>query len=255
MKHLQRNQKSTLFFIMVIIIWQILPTIISIPSFILPTPIQILKALWKEKEQLFLIHLPVTFMESLLGLIISVLLGFIIAFMMHISLNIEQTLYPWMIISQTIPIIVLSPIVIMWFGYGLFAKIFIIFLISFFPVSMNVFQGLKSVDQGMLSLLQSYGATKKQIFFKIEIPHAIPFILSGIKMAAVFSIVGATLGEWLGSDSGLGYYSRRMSANLQADSSFAAVVNLALLGLFFHGFIQLIEKKFFRKYLPKERKI
>ncbi|WP_339063357.1 ABC transporter substrate-binding protein [Tepidibacillus marianensis] len=253
-KWLTQYQKAAAFFIIIIVSWEFILKQLAIPSYIMPTPIQILQALWRERREIFFVHLPVTLFESLIGLFVSVFVGFIIAWMMHFYKNIEQTLYPWILISQMIPIIVISPIVIMWFGYGLFAKIFIIFLISFFPVSMNAFQGLQSVNQGMISLLQSYGASRKQIFFKIEVPHAIPSILTGIRMAAVFSIVGATLGEWLGSDSGLGYYSRRMSSNLQADSSFAAVVNLVLLGLFYHLIMQVIERKFLKNILKKRGK-
>jgi len=249
---LVRYQKAAVFFIVMISLWEVTVKELLIPTYIIPTPIQIFQALWRERRELILVHLPVTFIESLIGLIVSVLIGLIIAWLMHFYKNIKQTLYPWVLISQMIPIIVISPIVIMWFGYGLIAKVFIIFLISFFPVSINAFQGFQSVDQGMVLLLQSYGANRKQIFIKVELPHAIPAILTGIKMASVFSIVGATLGEWLGSDSGLGYYSRRMSSNLQADSSFAAVVNLVLLGLFFHIIMQLIEKKFFKKYTHLE---
>ncbi|MFT9487993.1 MAG: ABC transporter permease [Tepidibacillus sp.] len=240
--------KAIYLFILGIIIWQLLPKVVTIPSYILPTPLDIIHSFWEEKEILLFTHLPLTLLESMIGLIISIVIGFVIAWMMHISVNVETTIYPWIIISQTIPIIVLSPIIIMWLGYGIWAKVFVIFLISFFPVTMNVFQGLKSVDGEIIALLQSYGATKGQIFWKVEIPSAMPFIMAGVKMAAVFSVIGATLGEWLGSDQGLGFYSRRMTSNLQADSAFASVILLALLGLFLHGTVQLIQNLFFKKY-------
>ncbi|GBF11661.1 ABC transporter permease [Tepidibacillus infernus] len=240
--------KAIYLFILGIIIWQLLPKVVTIPSYILPTPLDIIHSFWEEKEILLFTHLPLTLLESMIGLIISIVIGFVIAWMMHISVNVETTIYPWIIISQTIPIIVLSPIIIMWLGYGIWAKVFVIFLISFFPVTMNVFQGLKSVDGEIIALLQSYGATKGQIFWKVEIPSAMPFIIAGVKMAAVFSVIGATLGEWLGSDQGLGFYSRRMTSNLQADSAFASVILLALLGLFLHGTVQLIQNLFFKKY-------
>jgi len=252
-KWISESYQAVLFLMGVLVLWQSVPVLFSVKTYILPTPKQIIDALWEEKNRLFLVHLPVTLMESLVGFAISVIFGFFIAGVMHFSFHMEKTIYPWIIISQTVPIIVLSPIVIMWLGYGLWSKIFIIFLISFFPVSINVFQGLKSADQGVISLLCSYGATRKQIFWKVEVPHTIPFILSGTKMAAVISVVGATLGEWLGSDSGLGYYSKRMTANLNADSAFAAVLLLALMGLLFHGAVKLIEIRFFKKYLYNER--
>lgn len=247
------SYRAFLFFIGVLILWQLSPNLLSIQTFILPTPSQIFKAFWEEKNTLCFVHLPITLGESLVGFIISVVLGFFIAGMMHFSFHLEKTIYPWIVISQTIPIIVLSPIVIMWLGYGFWSKVFIIFLISFFPITVNVFQGLKTADRGLISLFRSYGATKNQIFWKVEVPNAIPFILSGTKMASVISVVGATLGEWLGSDSGLGYYSKRMTANLNADSAFAAVFLLALLGLLLHGFVKLIEINFFKKYFYHER--
>ncbi len=252
-KWASESYQAFLFFIGVLIIWQLAPIFLSIKAYILPTPMQIFYAFWEEKNTLCLVHLPITLSESIVGFAISVVLGFLIAGMMHFSYHFEKTIYPWIIISQTVPIIVLSPLVIMLLGYGFWSKVFIIFLISFFPVSINVFQGLKTADQGLISLLQSYGATKNQIFWKVEVPHTIPFILSGTKMAAVISVVGATLGEWLGSNSGLGYYSKRMTANLNADSAFAAVLLLALLGLLLHGSVKLIEIIFLKKYLHNER--
>lgn len=145
--------------------------------------------------------------------------------------SVEKVMYPAVIISQMIPIIALSPIFVLWFGYSIWSKVAVTVLISFFPIVVSTYDGLRACDKDYIELFRSMGATRKQIFLKLHIPMALPSFFSGFKMAIVFALVGATIGEWLGASEGLGYYSRRMSGNLNAEGVFAAITLLTILGI------------------------
>jgi putative hydroxymethylpyrimidine transport system permease protein len=219
-----------------------------VPSFILPAPTAILAALMEYRELLFVEHLPATLIEVLIGFGISVASGLLIGTGIYFSRTLEKILYPFLVISQTVPIIALSPIFIMWFGYSIWSKVAVTILIAFFPIVVSTYDGLKSGGKEYRELLQTMGANGWTIFQKVQIPMALPSIFSGLKMAVVYSVVGATIGEWLGASEGLGYFSRRMSGNLQADAVFAAIFLLSLLGMTLFLLISLIEKQILKNF-------
>ncbi|MBO0961115.1 ABC transporter permease [Neobacillus sp. MM2021_6] len=214
-----------------------------IPSFILPSPTSIGASLIENRELLFKEHLPATLAEVLIGFGISLAGGLLIGVGMHFSRSLEKVLYPFLVISQTIPMIVLSPILIMWFGYSIWSKIAVTILIAIFPIIVSTYDGLKSGGAEYRELLLTMGANRWFIFRKIQLPLALPSILSGLKMSVVYCVVGATIGEWLGASVGLGYFSRRMSGNLQADAVFAAIFLLSLLGVVLFLLVSLLEKQ------------
>ena len=162
---------------------------------------------------------------------------------MHFSRALEKVLYPFLVISQTIPLIAISPIFIMWFGYSIWSKIAVTILIAFFPIVVSTYDGLKSGGQEYRELLLTMGANRWTIFKKIQVPMALPSFLSGLKMSVVYCVTGATIGEWLGASQGLGYFSRRMSGSLQADAVFAAIFLLSLLGIILFLLISFIERQ------------
>jgi putative hydroxymethylpyrimidine transport system permease protein len=162
---------------------------------------------------------------------------------MHFSRPLEKVLYPFLVISQTIPLIAISPIFIMWFGYSIWSKIAVTILTAFFPIVVSTYDGLKSGGAEYRELLLTMGANRWDLFKKIQVPLGLPIFLSGLKMSVVYCVVGATVGEWLGASEGLGYFSRRMSGNLQADAVFAAVFLLSLMGIVLFLLIGLLEKK------------
>jgi putative hydroxymethylpyrimidine transport system permease protein len=219
-----------------------------VPSFILPAPTAILAALMEYSELLFVEHLPATLIEVLIGFGISVASGLLIGTGIYFSRTLEKILYPFLVISQTVPIIALSPIFIMWFGYSLWSKVAVTILIAFFPIVVSTYDGFKSGGKEYGELLKTMGANGWTIFKKVQIPMALPSIFSGLKMAVVYSVVGATIGEWLGASEGLGYFSRRMSGNLQADAVFAAIFLLSLLGMTLFLLISLIEKQILKNF-------
>nr|WP_263327452.1 ABC transporter permease [Neobacillus sp. Marseille-Q6967] len=228
--------------ILLISIWQWVVVKGWVPSFILPAPTAIWSSIIENRELLFGEHLPATLKEVVIGFGISLAGGLFLGSVMHFSRTVEKVLYPFLVISQTIPLIALSPIFIMWFGYTIWSKIAVTILIAFFPIVVSTYDGLKAGGNEYRELLLTMGADRWTIFRKVQVPMALPSILSGLKMSVVYSVVGATIGEWLGASEGLGYFSRRMSGNLQADAVFAAIVILSVLGILLFVFISLIEK-------------
>jgi putative hydroxymethylpyrimidine transport system permease protein len=214
-----------------------------IPSFILPSPSAIWESLLNNSQLLFGVHLPITLEEVIVGFALSVIGGVILGVGMHFSRPLEKILYPFLVISQTIPLIAISPIFIMWFGYSIWSKIAVTILTAFFPIVVSTYDGLKSGGDEYRELLLTMGANRWELFKKIQVPLALPIFLSGLKMSVVYCVVGATVGEWLGASEGLGFFSRRMSGNLQADAVFAAVFLLSLMGIALFLLISLLEKQ------------
>lgn len=225
--------------------WVVLKRIV--PPFILPAPTAIWDSFVENRELLLTEHLPATLKEVVIGFGISLVGGLLLGVSMHFFRKVEKILYPFLVISQTIPLIALSPIFIMWFGYTIWSKIAVTILIAFFPIVVSTYDGLKAGGTEYQELLRTMGASRWTIFQKVQLPMALPSILSGMKMSVVYAVVGATIGEWLGASEGLGYFSRRMSGNLQADAVFAAIVLLSLLGILLFCIISLVEKVLLKK--------
>lgn len=233
-------------FLMVVIllasVWEWVVRQGLIPSFILPAPSAIWGSLVENRQLLFEEHLPATLKEVLIGFVLAVIGGLILGVGMHFSRSLEKVLYPFLVISQTVPLIAISPIFIMWFGYSIWSKIAVTILTAFFPIVVSTYDGLKSAGNEYRELLLTMGANRWMILKKIQVPMALPAIFSGLKLSVVYCVVGATIGEWLGASEGLGYFSRRMSGNLQADAVFASIFLLSLLGIVLFLCVGFIEK-------------
>ena len=180
---------------------------------------------------------------TFLGLLISVVLGVFLSVIMDSNKNIENALYPIIIASQTIPTTAIAPLFVLWFGYSIWSKVLVTILITFFPIAITVYDGLKSTKREMEELLITYGANKKDIFIKLKFPTALPYFFSAIKMAIPMSIIGAAIAEWLGAQSGLGYFSKRMMTQLDGAGVFAPVVLLSFVAMISVAIINMIEKK------------
>lgn len=229
--------------VLLICVWEWVVKQGFIPSFILPAPTSIWQSLMENRQLLLEQHLPATLKEVLLGFILSLISGVIIGVGMHFSRALEKVLYPFLVISQTVPLIAISPIFIMWFGYSIWSKIAVTILTAFFPIVVSTYDGLKTGGEEYRELLLTMGANRWQIFKKVQVPLALPAFFSGLKMSVVYCVVGATIGEWLGASEGLGYFSRRMSGNLQADAVFASIFLLSLMGIVLFLLIGLVEKQ------------
>lgn len=212
-------------------------------AYILPSPIAILMRLWELREPLFLVHLPATMGVTALGLLISVVLGLSLAIAMDWHPALERTFYPIIVASQTIPTTAIAPLFILWFGYGIWSKVLVTILMTFFPIAITVFDGLKGTKREMEELLLTYGATKKDIFFQLKLPTALPHFFSAIKMSVPLSVIGAAIAEWLGAQSGLGYFSKRMMTQLDGAGVFAPIVLLSAVAMLAVWLIACIERK------------
>jgi len=212
-------------------------------AFILPSPIQIFIRFWELKEVLLLKHLPVTLITIVIGLAISILSGTAIAVLMSSRPGVRKALYPILIASQMIPVIALAPIFVLWFGYTIWSKVAVTVLITFFPITVNTLDGLSSGKKDIQELFLTMGASKKDIFFKYSIPTALPHFFSGMKVAVTLSVIGAAIGEWLGAQAGLGYFSRRMMTQFDGAAVFAPIFVLSAVGIVLFICVNIIENR------------
>lgn len=232
---------SLLFFLFLLGMWQFLTIAAQIPLWILPTPSQIAQALW-ETRQLLWMHTLTTLLETTVGFLLAVIFSLITAGIMVLSPWIKRLIYPFLIISQTVPLIAIAPLLILWLGYGLAPKIIIIIIVCFFPITISLIEGLELTDRDLLNLLKSMGATRWQIFYIVRWPHALRSFFSGLKIAATYSVMGAVIGEWLGSSSGLGVYLTRSSHSFLTDRVFAAIFTITLLSYVYFTLISALAR-------------
>jgi putative hydroxymethylpyrimidine transport system permease protein len=215
-------------------------------AYILPSPVQILARLWQLRVPLLTVHLPATMLVVGLGLLFSVLLGLLLAAAMDLSPLIQKALYPLIVASQTVPTTAIAPLFVLWFGYGVWSKVLVVLLITFFPITITVYDGLRAAGGGMERLLITYGAGKGDILLKLKLPCALPYFFSALKMAIPMSVIGAAIGEWLGAQSGLGYFSRRMMTQLDGAGVFAPILLLALAAMLAVALVGALERRIVR---------
>ena len=239
------NLPALIFLFALLVLWQLGAMEVN-AAYILPTPIQILQKLWQLRTVLFTVHLPATMLVTFVGLAISLVLGLGLAILMDASAIFRKAIYPVVVASQTIPTTAIAPLFVLWFGYGIWSKVLVTVLITFFPITITVYDGLQSARVEMTELLLTYGATKRDIFFKIKVPCTLPYFFSAIKMAIPMSIIGAAIGEWLGAQSGLGYVSGRMRTQLDGAGALAPIVLLSEVAMLAVALISLLEKKLVR---------
>ncbi len=233
---------SALLVALFLIIWQAAAMGMN-AAYILPSPIQVLQRLWDLRVPLFTAHLPATMGVTLIGLGLSLALGVGLALLMDVSPTAEKALYPLIVASQTIPTTALAPLFVLWFGYTIWSKVLVTVLMTFFPIVITVFDGFRAVKTDMIDLMTTFGAGKWQIFRKLKLPAAMPYFFSALKMAVPLSIIGAAIGEWLGAQEGLGYFSRRMMTQLDGAGVFAPILLLSVVAMLLVGVVSLIEKR------------
>lgn len=232
---------SLLFFLFFLGAWQMVTTFAQVPLWLLPTPTQIVEALW-ETRQLIWMHTLTTIVETTVGFAFAIVFSLITAGVMVLSPWIKRLLYPFLIISQTVPLIAVAPLLIIWLGYGLLPKIVIVIIVCYFPVTISLIEGLESTDTDLLNLLRSMGASRWQMFYIVRWSHALPSLFAGLKIAATYSVMGAVIGEWLGSNSGLGVYLTRSSHSFLTDRVFAAIFMITALSFLYYALISTLAR-------------
>lgn len=213
-------------------IWQISVDFFQLPLWLLPSPAAIGKAFWHTRDLLWS-HTLTTIWETTLGFILSVALGLAAGLAMALSSLVKRLFYPLLIVSQTVPLIAVAPLLILWLGYGLLPKIITVVIVCFFPITVSLIEGLEVGDNDLLNLLKSMGATNWQILYMVRWPNALPSFFAGLKIAATYSVMGAVIGEWLGASSGLGVYLTRSSHSFRTDQVFASIAAITVLSLFY----------------------
>ena len=227
--------------VLVLCAWELIVRLRDIASWLLPAPSAIAYTLY-ESNGVLADHTLVTLEEILIGFALALLAGVLLASGLVLSKTLEKTLYPFLIASQTVPIIVIAPMLLVWVGYGLTPKIIVVALISFFPIVVNTTDGMKSVDRDVENLLRTMGANRWQIFTKVQIPISLPYLFSGLRVAVAASVIGAVIGEWVGSSEGLGYLMIRSKPQFQTELVFAAIVILSVMGILLFSLIGVLEK-------------
>lgn len=246
MKRSCKNSLPALVLVFVLLfVWQMGAMRLN-AAYILPSPMQILTRLWELRGPLLTAHLPATMSVTAIGLAISICFGLGLAVLMDAVPAVQRALYPIIIASQTIPTTALAPLFVLWFGYTIWSKVLVTVLITFFPITITVYDGLQSVRVEMIELLRTYGANRWDIFRKLKFPATLPYFFSALKMAVPMSIIGAAIGEWLGAQSGLGYFSRRMLTQLDGAGVFAPIVLLSAVAMLLVAVITLLEKRVVR---------
>ncbi len=223
-------------------IWQLYATVSNVSSLVLPSPSAVLSALVSDRGALWH-NLKPTAAETLLGLALATGVGLLSAVLLHLFVPIRRAFYPLLVASQAIPVLILVPVLVMWLGFGLLPKLLVIALVCFFPIVVTTLSGLDAAEPDMVKLMRTFGAGRWQTFWRVELPGALPGLFTGVRLAAVFSVVGAVFAEWSGANQGLGYLMNVTIANLETAESFATVFVLAAFAILLFALLTLAERR------------
>lgn len=253
---LKRNTPSIIAVAALLIMWQLLCITGLVPSYMLPSPSDVIKAFVSELP-LLLENSVITLQEAFIGLVLGVSVGFFAAVLMDTFDILYKAFYPLLIITQTIPSVAVAPLLVLWFGYEMTPKIVLIVISTFFPVTVGLLDGFRSADKDAIGLLRSMGANRLQIFRYIKFPSALPQLFSGLRIAAAYSVVGAVISEWLGGFGGLGVYMTRVRKAFAFDKMFAVIFLISAISLALMALVGFAEKKCmpYRNTNKKENKL
>lgn len=238
------------FAIVALALWQLYCVVSGVSESSLPKPTEVAEALWQQWGPLELGHNSwVTAREILIGYLAAIVLGISLAVAIRSSPVVERALYPWLVVSQMVPIPALAPILVLWTGFDIRPKILVIALVSFFPIAVNTIDGLRAVDPQLLRLLRTMRASAWQRFRHARVPAALPSVFSGLKIAAALSVIGAVFAEWVGSSEGLGYLILVLNNSTETATMFAVIFLLACLGIALFGAVLLLQRLLLPWYL------
>ncbi|WP_234365453.1 ABC transporter permease [Streptomyces sp. RTd22] len=231
-------------FVVTMLAWEFAVPAFGIDDYVLPRPSQIFDALRTQlADPLFWGHLKVTVLESGYGFLLGVAAALVLGTAISQVRLIERTFMPYVVAFQTVPKVALAPLFVVWFGFGMTSKVVMAAVISFFPVLVNVIEGLRSADADRIQMLTVFGAGRFQVFRMVRLPSALPFIFAGLDIGIVFSILGAVVGEFIGAKEGLGYLLLQTNYNFDIAGMFAVLVVLSVLGLIAHFIIRFVQKR------------
>ncbi|MFC5650745.1 ABC transporter permease [Paenibacillus solisilvae] len=224
-----------------VLLWQAVVVLFHIDEYILPSPLVIFMNACKEAPQL-LDHTRSTLGVTLLGFAAGAAAGFVLAALLHLIPGAKTALYPLLVLTQNVPTLALAPLLVIWFGFGILPRVILIIIVCFFPIAVAMLTGLTQSDPKLVTYMQMIGASKRQQFWRLELPHAMPYLFSGLKIAASYSVISAIYAETVGASKGLGYYMRLAQKGYETANVFAAIAIIVLLSLVFFGIISLAER-------------
>ncbi|PJF31463.1 MAG: nitrate ABC transporter permease [Candidatus Thermofonsia Clade 1 bacterium] len=233
--------------------WEALASADSATVRLIPSPSAIFAAMANSAERLVRFHIPTTLYEALIGTLIALIIGVCAAALLDFLPLLRRAAYPLLVISQTIPLVAIAPLLILIFGFGVESKIVIVALFAFFPITVATLDGLTSTDTELVALLRSMGATGAQIWRKVRLPSALPSLFSGLRIAATYAIGSAMIGEFVTAQYGLGQYLRQAFNQSRLDQGFAAVIIASALSVIFVMCVRLVERLFLRWYFTPDR--
>ena len=249
MKEVKSKHKSTselllpiLFIILMLLVWEIYVRAAGVDQTVLPSPSRIVAALWYARSDL-LNNTLYTLLETAIGLTISIIIGSFLAILIDISKLVDRTLYPVLVVSQTIPMVALAPLLVLWFGFGLAPKVIVVVLVTFFPIVVAMVDGLRSTDRELIKLLKTMGANRLQTLTKVQLPASLPYLFSGIKVGVTYGVIGAIFGEYVGAYQGLGILIQTAKNSFRTDLVFAAICVTAMLSIGLFWLTNLVERK------------
>lgn len=237
--------KTPAVILILIVIWELAVRFFKVKEFILPSPIVALQHLFNKQPDAdynWVLHIRLTLMEIALSFTVTAAAGIAIALCISWSKVIRKLVMPMFVFLNSLPIIALAPLLVLWFGYGLKTNILIAFLISFFPVVINTSVGLSQIDDDLLDLVKYLHGTKLQIFMKLRIPNSLPYIFTGLKISSTMCVVGAIVGEFIASDKGLGYIIINSQYTMDSPPIFAGLMLVSLFGVVLFGLVSAAER-------------
>lgn len=226
----------------ILIIWQLVSAAGMVPNFMLPSPVQVVKAFISEFP-LLMENSGVTLLEAAAGLLCGVAFGFFMAVLMDRFEKLYKAFYPLIVITQTVPTVAIAPLLVLWFGYEMLPKVILIVIVTFFPITIGLLEGFRSADKDMMNLLKSMGAGNFQIFRYIKMPGAMGRFFASLRISASYSVVGAVISEWLGGFSGLGVYMIRVKKAFAFDKMFAVIFLISIISLLLMKLVDILQKK------------
>lgn len=229
-------------------IWQLVCSVGLVPSFLLPSPVAVIQALVGD-WQLLAGHAVTSLAEAAAGLACGIALGFAAAVLMDRFELVYRAFYPLVVLTQTIPTVAIAPLLVLWFGYGMLPKVVLIVITTFFPITVGLLDGFRSVDPDVIDLMRSMGANRAQIMRHAKLPASLGHLFSGLMISATYAIVGAVIAEWLGGFSGLGVYMTRVRSAYAFDKMFAVIILISALSLVLMWAVGALR----RKLMPWER--
>lgn len=237
-----KGWRPILVLLLLFLIWEIIVRSIHTPEWLLPTPSKIFTETINDWTN-FYPNLLSSIEISIFGFIVGGLIGLVVAIVLHLVPFLKDSFYPLLILSQNVPIIVLAPLLVIWFGFGLLPKIIVITLVCFFPITVAALDGFRQTPTELKHYMKMAGASTNQLFWKLELPFSLPSIFSGLKISATYSIMGAVISEWLGAKQGIGVYMTLASSSFRTDRVFVAIFAIMFLSLLFFLLIVSIEKR------------